>query len=389
MPSKNDQSEMVNPVTEGNICRVGDANIGITNIGAADAGEYFSDTSTDGGAGCIGGVCTGITSVNNANAGEGLLGAHMHGIGKNGECSDAYPFPDDGFLDEFSDFDNSFDSSIGNTVDRFMTDVAVEANFSDSAYDSDGSELDITSAESHSGNGLARDVDTNSDSSSGEDASCSEYFSANSDSGSTEIPYRVKKSANHDSIYLPVNINGVVVDALIDTGAQTTVINEGLADILGLTTDDVVFMKGASVDSTVKARYCPKITFKIDHLLYKWHCMVAPIEDDFILGLDFLLKFKVDILVSNGVVAIGNKYTNLDASQPGMSDGDVFEVNKVVVDNSIIIPAWSAKFVKIPFKCKLGDWKTFEARPYDTLWTTFRRRHFQTYFLQWKCWNFA
>ena len=75
----------------------------------------------------------------------------------------------------------------------------------------------------------------------------------------------------------------------------------------------------------------------------------------------------MDILVSNGIVAIGNKYTNLDASQPGMSDGDVFEVNKVVVDNSIIIPAWSAKFVKIPFKCKLGDWKTFEARPYDNV----------------------
>ena len=355
---------MVNLVTESNICRVGDANIGITNMGAAGAGEYFS---TDGGAGCIGGVCTGITSVNSANAGEGLLGAHMHGMGKNGECSDAYPFPEDGFVDEFSDFDNSFDSSIGNTVDRFMTDVAVEANFSDSAYDSDGSEIDITSAESYSGNGLAREIDTNSDSSSGEDASCSEYFSANSDGGSIEIPYRVKKSANHDSIYLPVNINGVVVDAIINTGAQTTVINDRLADILGLTTDDVVFMKGASVDSTVEARYCPKITFKIDHLLYKWHCMVAPIEDDFILGLDFLLKFKVDILVSNGVVAIGNKYNNLDASQPGMSDGDVFEVNKVVVDDSIIIPAWSAKFVKIPFKCKLGDWKTFEARPYDNV----------------------
>ena len=50
-----------------------------------------------------------------------------------------------------------------------------------------------------------------------------------------------------------------------------------------------------------------------------------------------------------------------------MSDGDVFEVTKVVVDDSIIIPPWSAKFVKIPFKCKLGDWKTFEARPYDNV----------------------
>ena len=75
----------------------------------------------------------------------------------------------------------------------------------------------------------------------------------------------------------------------------------------------------------------------------------------------------MDILVSNGVVAIGNKYKNLDASQPDMSDGDVFEVNKVGVNDSIIIPAWSVKFVKIPFKCKLGDWKTFEARPYDNV----------------------
>ena len=48
-----------------------------------------------GGTGCIGGVCTGVTSVNSANAGEGLLGAHIHGMGKKGECFDVYPFPDD------------------------------------------------------------------------------------------------------------------------------------------------------------------------------------------------------------------------------------------------------------------------------------------------------
>ena len=77
---------MVKLVTEGNICHVGDANIGITSLGAAGAG-WFSDTGTDGGAGCIGGVYTGVTSVNSANAGEDLLGAHMHGMGKRGECS--------------------------------------------------------------------------------------------------------------------------------------------------------------------------------------------------------------------------------------------------------------------------------------------------------------
>ena len=56
-------------------------------------------------------------------------------------------------------------------------------------------------------------------------------------------------------------------------------------------------MKDATVDSTFKARYCPKFTFKIDHLLYQWHCMVAPIKDDFILGLVFLIRFEVGIVV--------------------------------------------------------------------------------------------
>ena len=76
----------------------------------------------------------------------------------------------------------------------------------------------------------------------------------------------------------------------------------------------------------------------------------------------------IKILCSFG--NIGNKYDDLDASQPGMSDSDLFEVNEVIVDDPIIIPAWSAKFVKIPFKCTLGDWKTFEARPYDNVLTS-------------------
>ena len=104
----------------------------------------------------------------------------MHVMDKEGECFDL-------FVDVFSDLDNSFDYILGNTADRFMTDVAVKAKFSDSAYGSDGSELDMTSIGHHSVNGLVRDVNTNSESSSGENASCSEYCSANNDRASEEV----------------------------------------------------------------------------------------------------------------------------------------------------------------------------------------------------------
>lgn len=267
-----------------------------------------------------------------------------HDIGSDGSCSD---------------LDVSLDSIIPNTVNTFMNDVSVEANFSDSAYETCESE-DDTGSRCDDDCVLNR-IENNS----GQDASDCDSDSSNSDTEYSEkVPFKIKKSSKHSSIYLPVNINGITVDALIDTGAQSTVLSVKLAQDLGLKTQDVAFIKGATSESSIKAEYCPKITFKIGSLLYKWHCLVAPIEDDFILGLDFLLKYNVNILVSNGMVSIGNKYDSFDASHLESLNDETFEVNKVVVGNSFSVKPWTGQFVRIPYTSKLSNWKVFEGKPF-------------------------
>ena len=160
---------------------------------------------------------------------------------KEDECFDLYPLSDGGFEDEFYDFDDSSASIVEYTVDGLMTDVAVETDFWNWAYDSDEFVLDMTSTRPHFEHGLVRDVDIAVDSSSGEVTSCSgpwfnikmssyqyrkshcgdktvvrssylyngisytskmsslywiralaEYYSANSDCASTEISFKVK-----------------------------------------------------------------------------------------------------------------------------------------------------------------------------------------------------
>ena len=194
---------------------------------------------------------------------------------------------------EESDLDISLDSVVYNTIDNFMNDIGVEVNFGDSAYESD---IDYSTKPTNNGN---------SDSSSiPESADTQTKFGVDPSINFSEIPFSLSSSAGQNSAYLPIKVDGLTVNALIDTGTQATVVSEKLADILNLTSS--VYVRGATTDTSVKSRVCHDITFQIEHMTYKWHVLIAPIEDDLILGLDFLLHYKIDILFSDGVISIGN-----------------------------------------------------------------------------------
>ena len=262
---------------------------------------------------------------------------------------------------EESDLDISLDSVVYNTVDNFMNDIGVEVNFGDSAYES---EIDYSTKPTNDGN---------SDSSSTpESADTQTKFGVDLSIDFSEIPFSLSSSAGHNSAYLPIKVDGFTVNALIDTGSQATVVSEKLADILNLMSEDSVYVRGATTDTSVKARVCHDITFQIEHMTYKWHVLIAPIEDDLILGLDFLLHYKIDILFSDGVISIGNSYTNSHSTQANYSSDNTFELNKLTVNQTIKVKPWSAKFVKIPINCKFGNWKIFESRYFDNIFIPIR-----------------
>ena len=201
-----------------------------------------------------------------------------------------------------------------------MNDIGVEVNFSDSAYES---EIDYSTKPTNDGN---------SDSSSTPESTDTQTkFGVDPSIDLSEIPFSLSSSAGHNSVYLPIKVDGFTLNALIDTGSQATVVSEKLTDILNLTSEDSVYIRSATTDTSVKAGVCHDITFQIEHMTYKWHVLIAPIEDDLILGLDFLLHYKIDILFSDGVISIGNSYTNSHSTQANYSSDNTFELNKLTV----------------------------------------------------------
>ena len=173
---------------------------------------------------------------------------------------------------EESDLDISLDSLVYNTVDNFMNDIGVEVNFGDSAYES---EIDYSMKPTNDGNPDS--------SSTPESADTQTKFGVDPSIDFSEIPFSLSSSAGQNSAYLPIKVDGFIVNALIDTGSEATVVSEKLADILNLTSEDSVYVRGATTDTSVKARVCHDMTFQIEHMTYKWHVLIAPIEDDLIL----------------------------------------------------------------------------------------------------------
>ena len=55
-----------------------------------------------------------------------------------------------------------------------------------------------------------------------------------------DVSFTTHESAGYNSIYLPVTINKITVNALLDTGSQATVVSNKLANILELESEDFV-----------------------------------------------------------------------------------------------------------------------------------------------------
>ena len=107
------------------------------------------------------------------------------------------------------------------------------------------------------------------------------------------------------SISVPIQINGVCVNAIIDTAAQVSVLSTCLADDnwSSIRYSGYVSIQGVGKSSLQSGKWNNVNICLGDHT-YKWHVFVAPISDSCILGLDFILNFGIDIHLSRGELVI-------------------------------------------------------------------------------------
>ena len=96
------------------------------------------------------------------------------------------------------------------------------------------------------------------------------------------------------SMMIPLKLDGAELEALVDSGAQATVISYEMYNLLKnlpKITEKVV-LKTATKDTGFEDHYVPRDTLTFGELNFSCSLYAGPITDSFILGLDFLLPVQ-------------------------------------------------------------------------------------------------
>jgi len=166
------------------------------------------------------------------------------------------------------------------------------------------------------------------------------------------------------NLVLKITINGEPVEALIDTAAQVTVINEKFANTLEipLKIGHRVSLKGAGNDTSIRARYADKVVINIGQTETRWRIIVADISDPVIIGLDLLKHLKAIIdLVDFNIIIKGEK---IPAYIMKSKEEDV-KICRVELDKQVVVPPKSSLQMRANLKGECN--KTIMIQPSDNL----------------------
>ncbi len=139
------------------------------------------------------------------------------------------------------------------------------------------------------------------------------------------------------SLLIDVTVNSIPTKAVVDTGAEATVISETLYQQFPLgkqTATTQTCLHNAESGKDMNAKGGLKVKFQIGTWCTEWDVFVAPIRDPVLLGLDFLQAANVTIHTS-GKVFIAEEL--VPAKIVG-GDGTDYHVARVVLETDTMLP---------------------------------------------------
>ena len=157
-----------------------------------------------------------------------------------------------------------------------------------------------------------------------------------------DIPEHVKFKPENTTVnaaghlYIPIKVNGISVNAILDTGAQVTVLNSKLAKakIPDLKGTKKVLLKGINSDNSMQASLCEHVNISLGKNTFDWQIFLAPIDDMCILGLDFIVKFGLDIRLSDNILTVCGDEIPLTIADPKF---DSLNVKLIKLDKKVIV----------------------------------------------------
>ena len=138
----------------------------------------------------------------------------------------------------------------------------------------------------------------------------------------TEIPQISRLEGGKADIKIFCLVHGRPVHAVVDTGAQVTVISEEFYSKLDNPPDltESRQLRAAAEDMLFDAKLIDSVNLKIGKMDISWPIYVAPIKNSMLLGIDLLRKIKARIDLGAQTLTIENEMFHIppkaDASQP-------------------------------------------------------------------------
>ena len=136
------------------------------------------------------------------------------------------------------------------------------------------------------------------------------------------------------SLVVPLKVKGKDLDGVVDTGADGTVINSKFIDITQFEAEQVL-LKGLEPDRLIAGHLIKDVAINLGGRMYRWDLYVAPIADDFLLGLDFMIAYKVDPLISRNVLMVGG--IEVPATLKRGSSGEQQGIGRVQVSRCTVV----------------------------------------------------
>ena len=153
------------------------------------------------------------------------------------------------------------------------------------------------------------------------------------------------------SLYINVVIGNIKLRAVVDTAAEVTIISDRVYQSMDPKPRRIknITLKAAGRDMSMPGFIMDQSLLKIGTKNYYENIYVAPIEQDMLLGADFLNKHKAVLFMGVGKMVIDG--LNIRMERVGEKEGEIPEVASVKVNKRIVVPPKSVVLVK----CELDN----------------------------------
>ena len=120
--------------------------------------------------------------------------------------------------------------------------------------------------------------------------------------------FRSVSLSSTGNLMVPISVNGVSVDAVIDTAAQITVLSTdfGHVHLPSQQLSGVHDLNGIKTGAPVTATLSEELIIGISNQSFRWRALKADITDHCILGLDFIDKFQLHIKLWENTLTVGD-----------------------------------------------------------------------------------